>query len=186
MDQIGALEQSGFLIVERLSGVSNRYTITLPKTNHIYGGVPTALTGCREGGANGVDGGVPTALTGGANGVDPNHHEPSKETSTSGELFLEVGKRTKAWRPSAIQLRLGALFKMRPTTPWNEAMLKSFKKHIPEDFNDEDLKQLEDYYRGLGKGPEQKDIRRRDLITLLNNFQGELDRARNWKEPALW
>lgn len=84
------------------------------------------------------------------------------------------------WNPSKFQLRLGALFNRRPTTVWSKEEIKSFKRITePEET---DLLKLEAYYRF--KWPENADYRKRDLITLLNNFDAALDRARTWREPT--
>ncbi|MBK1835380.1 hypothetical protein [Roseibacillus ishigakijimensis] len=54
--------------------------------------------------------------------------------------------------------------------------MRAFRKII---FSEDDLATLEGYY--LAKHESGRDYRRRDLQTLLNNWTGELDRARNWK-----
>jgi hypothetical protein len=81
----------------------------------------------------------------------------------------------KDWKPTPEQLRLGALFGRRETTPWADKETKSLKviSPIPE----EDLALIEKYYRIPPVDP-QHDYHRRDLYSLLNNWTGELDRAR--------
>jgi hypothetical protein len=80
-------------------------------------------------------------------------------------------------------LRIGALFKRKPTTPWSEKELKQYKMlYKAGAFNDvEGLKQIEMYYASERKKKEGG-IHRRDLMTFLNNFFGELDRARAFAE----
>lgn len=77
-----------------------------------------------------------------------------------------------------MQKRFNALYRRRDDTPWDDKMLKAYKKlHISE----EDMVALERYYRA--RIPAGKtDYRRRDLPTLLNNFSGEVDRARGYRE----
>lgn len=81
------------------------------------------------------------------------------------------------WHPTAEQLRLGGLFGRKPTTRWHPKEIKAWKEVTP--IEESDLKLLEDYYGA--RIPEATDYRRHDLTTLLNNFAGELDRARNYK-----
>lgn len=91
----------------------------------------------------------------------------------------EDSKTEKPWAPDSIQLRLGKLFNRRPTTRWDLDELKGYRKLTPID--PQDLSILEKYYGA--NIPQATDYRRHDLVTLLNNFNGELDRARKFKEP---
>lgn len=76
-------------------------------------------------------------------------------------------------------LRIAKLFSRKEITPWAEKEIKSFKKLVPIDLND--LSLVESYYAAeRAKGGDG--IHRRDLYTFLNNYHGELDRARAWKE----
>jgi hypothetical protein len=78
-----------------------------------------------------------------------------------------------------LQRRLGALFRRKASTQWSPQELKALRAiKVSED----DLKRLEWYYRL--QLPIKEDFRRRSLQTLLNNFPGELDRARRFKEPS--
>lgn len=80
------------------------------------------------------------------------------------------------WHPDPVQIRLNALFKRKPTTRWDPKELKVYKSISPVD--DADLRLLESYYSA--SIPHDRDYRRRDLPTLLNNFRGEVDRARGF------
>lgn len=71
-------------------------------------------------------------------------------------------------------LRIAALFHRRPTTAWDEREIKAFKNTAKHP--DEDFELLMDYYEN-SKSP----FLRKDLLTFLNNFTTELDRARVWK-----
>ncbi len=71
--------------------------------------------------------------------------------------------------------RIANLYKRRLTTPWTDKEIKSLRK-IGE-ILPEDLDLIEAYYEAeRAKGSEC--IARHDLGTFLNNFHGELDRAR--------
>lgn len=97
-------------------------------------------------------------------------------------MGFENGIPEKGWNPTPEQLRLGRLFSRKPTTRWSATELKAWKKIGSVD--EGDLELLERYYEA--NLPETKDFRRRDLSTLLNNFAGELDRARKFKEPTCY
>lgn len=82
--------------------------------------------------------------------------------------------------PTALQIRIGRLLHRRPGTRWSAKELKALKTiGTPEE---EELQSLEAYYSA--RIPEDRDYRRRTLLVLLNNFTGELDRARNFKAPS--
>jgi hypothetical protein len=82
------------------------------------------------------------------------------------------------WHPTPEQLRVAGLFNRRPDTEWSEKEKKAWKSASP---TEQDILLIEGYYRA--KIPQDKNYRRRDLGTLLNNWTGELDRARNFKQP---
>lgn len=71
-------------------------------------------------------------------------------------------------------LRVGALLNRRATTAWSPREIKALQalKIMPDD-----LELVEKYYSAKDI-PAGKDYRRRDLLTLLNNWPGEVDRAR--------
>jgi hypothetical protein len=72
--------------------------------------------------------------------------------------------------------RLAAIFKRKPTTPWTAGELRAFRNIGTID--DDDLSALERYYAANWPPCRDKNILRHDLQTLLNNFPGEVDRAR--------
>jgi hypothetical protein len=77
-----------------------------------------------------------------------------------------------------IRLRIGRWFKRRDSTRWSARELKAFKALLP--IPDDELGELEAYYAAvLPFGA--YDSRRRSVLTLLNNWPGELDQARNPK-----
>ena len=73
-----------------------------------------------------------------------------------------------------MQIRICALFNRRVTTQWSEKEIRAYRKlgSIPE----QDISEMEKWYSRT-----DVDWRRKDVQTLLNNWQGELDRARNYK-----
>lgn len=75
-------------------------------------------------------------------------------------------------------IRIANLFSRKLTTAWNQKEIQTFKALSPIDL--EDLGLIEAYYASeRARGDEG--CHRRDLGTFLNNFNGELDRARGWK-----
>ena len=81
--------------------------------------------------------------------------------------------------PDERMVRIGEVFGRRLTTPWDAREVKAYKQSAavahPEDFE-----LVLDYYRNRGS-----EYLRKDIKTLLNNWNGELDRARAWKQnPA--
>jgi len=120
------------------------------------------------------------------------HHSPNTPNGVSplppegdGEvLILEVAPvaeaKPKAWNPSSEQVRVSSWFHMRPTTVWDAGEMRAWKA-IPEKHPD-DLESLEAYYTATLPAGE-RDIRRHDLKTLLNNWNGEVIRSRKFK-PA--
>lgn len=76
--------------------------------------------------------------------------------------------------------RLGKLFRRRESTLPTPKEMKALKAITP--IPAEDFKLIESYYNF--PHPPAADYRRRDLQTLLNNWPGELDRARRFKPSS--
>lgn len=74
---------------------------------------------------------------------------------------------------------VGGWFRRRPGTGWSDKEEKSLKNVAELHTAEEDLKILGAYYSA--SIPSKEDFRRRDLETLLNNWTGEIDRAKRWK-----
>lgn len=72
------------------------------------------------------------------------------------------------------QLEVGSWFGRRPTTPWSEKEQKAWVK-IPKPIDPEDWQALRWFYTMSGC-----QYLRRDLLTLLNQWSGEIDRAKNY------
>lgn len=82
----------------------------------------------------------------------------------------------KAERLEALRLRICALktFNRRASTLWTEREMKGLRRIL--DTPEKDVQVIEWYYgRDI---PEATDWRRRDILTLLNNWPGEVDRAK--------
>jgi|ERR1043166_351722 hypothetical protein len=76
--------------------------------------------------------------------------------------------------------RIATLFHRRLTTPWSTKEIAAYKKLYKSGcFNElDDLRLIECYY--IFQRKKDDGLHRRDLATFLNNFHGELDRAREW------
>lgn len=72
----------------------------------------------------------------------------------------------------ALKERIGAWFNRRPTTEWSPKERKALRGVIKLKTSPDDLDALERYYRSGTQ------FLRRDVLTLLNNWQGEVDRAK--------
>lgn len=78
--------------------------------------------------------------------------------------------------------RIATLFGRKLTTEWSEREIRAFK--TCGKIEDADMAAIESYYASeRAKG--EKGLHRRDLGTFLNNFAGELDRARARHTKAL-
>lgn len=95
------------------------------------------------------------------------------------ELPLAIEKNVPTTRTAQ---RIATLFNRRLTTPWSVPEIKAFKAcgHIA----DTELELVEKYYSSERAKGETEGRHRRDLGTFLNNFSGELDRARAFSQVA--
>lgn len=107
--------------------------------------------------------------------------ERHRAKSEEGDLFGTPQKDPQESQGKAAQknlpttetaIRIAGLKKRRLTTPWSVKEIKAFKAigNIPE----EDLLAMEAYYAS------DCEYLRRDMLTLLNNWQGEVDRAHEY------
>jgi uncharacterized protein YdaU (DUF1376 family) len=71
-----------------------------------------------------------------------------------------------------LRLRIGSWFKRRPTTQWSEKEIRALKAVLKLNTPPEDIDALERWYLSGDK------YLRKDPITLLNNWNGEIDKAR--------
>lgn len=70
-------------------------------------------------------------------------------------------------------IRISGIFHRRVTTAWSDGEIKAFK--TLSIYDPDDLSALEDYYANSGSK-----YLRKDLSTFLNNYMGEVDRAKAW------
>ncbi len=88
---------------------------------------------------------------------------------------------TPTTRPSRL---IHTLYNRHPTTEWADREVRAYKKiakaYPSEIYLIRDIELISKYYVSERKKGE-KGIHRRDLLTFLNNFSGELDRAREWQ-----
>jgi hypothetical protein len=85
-------------------------------------------------------------------------------------------KRSKVEVNTPDMEQIGTWFKRRPGTLWSVAEAEALAdiQCAPDEVG-----AIERYYKAAI--PKEQDYRRRDLLTMLNNWQGELDRARRWE-----
>jgi hypothetical protein len=77
--------------------------------------------------------------------------------------------------------RISALFHRRYSTPWTDKESRQYNRLLKDGYlGEDDLEVIERYY--VYQRRKENGIHRRDLYTFLNNYAGELDRARAWDE----
>jgi uncharacterized protein YdaU (DUF1376 family) len=97
------------------------------------------------------------------------------EDSSPSPSPKEDTKKEKALNPDleAFRLRVGAMIRRRPTTQWSTKEMKALKEVFDFKTPEEDLFALEVRYQSDNK------YLRRELMTLLNNWNGEIDKSRS-------
>lgn len=88
---------------------------------------------------------------------------------------------------TALAIRVAALCKRKPATPWSLREIAVYKRLVKSGFFDnlDDLALIEQYYAFERKKPSDgphRGCHRRDLYTFLFNAAAELDRATAWRE----
>lgn len=107
------------------------------------------------------------------------HAQASASTHNPLPIYTPIVPKGTSPEISDSLSRARMLFRMQPSTPLDSAQIRSWKKNkgVVEATSEEQWLLLEWYYsQGTGKG-EPGEYRRRDLSTLLNNWNGELGRA---------
>lgn len=102
-------------------------------------------------------------------------------------LPAEAGGIKEGRKPSLLpstdqSKRVAAIFHRRLTTPWHPKEIAAYKMIGLVEV--EDLSLVEEYYAKHWPPGSQGNILRHNLKTFLNNFHGELDRARAFKESG--
>jgi len=123
----------------------------------------------------------PTHKGGGVEGDEspppPPPGEPAKAgVGVSSDLppGKQPGSKKKPWQPDDLQVRLGNLY--GKTKEWSDKEKASYRK---ADIDAEEVDLIEQFYTYRRTLPEP--YTRKELLTLLNNWPGEVDRARIWK-----
>jgi hypothetical protein len=75
-----------------------------------------------------------------------------------------------------LKAKICTWFNRRKTTRWTSKEMRALKDVVALQTDPADLASLEQYY--MAKMAADQDYRRRDVVTLLNNWNGEIDRAR--------
>jgi hypothetical protein len=91
--------------------------------------------------------------------------------------FAEPEKTKPEWKPTELMRRMNALLRRRDTTRWSKEEIKALKAIGTPD--ESDFKAVEAFYAAKHVG--EKDYRRHTLEALLNNWGGEVDKARRYK-----
>jgi hypothetical protein len=115
---------------------------------------------------------------------------PSSSSSSSAPITIDQSPtpvvrvrkeaQSKLWIPSEEQKVFNRMFRMKDTTPWNEKTIEKYKSLQPID--QDDLRVVEKWMTATIPETSRFRFRRQDLITLLNNWAGEVGKARSWQE----
>jgi hypothetical protein len=101
--------------------------------------------------------------------------QPESNSPSPSPSPIEDTKKEKALNPDleAFRLRVGAMIRRRPGTHWSSKEIKALKEILDFNTPEEDLVALEARYQSDDK------YLRRELMTLLNNWNGEIDKSRS-------
>jgi uncharacterized protein YdaU (DUF1376 family) len=100
--------------------------------------------------------------------LEPEGNSPSPSPSPSVETPLSPPVGDEALEE--LRLEVGSWFKRRPNTQWSQRELRALKA-VKAGLQDEDVAVMRRRYQSGDK------YLRKDILTLLNNWNGELDRA---------
>lgn len=102
--------------------------------------------------------------------------EKEKDTETDQEQeTVQAAKKAKSeWNPTPEQIRINGWFARRNSTVWSEKEIKAFKA-IPHQTILDGIEDMSRFYTSGHK------TLRHDILTLLNNWTGEMDRAFKWE-----
>lgn len=172
---IRTLETYKMIVVERKPGCGNIYRLTSPSKWDV-----SEMGNGRNGGTEPVGNGERQRSERGnerksreGESREGNPIPPSSPGLASGSLEAD-----KIAPSNPVAIRIAACIGRQASTAWSPKEVKAFKALVKAGVNEEDLVAVEVYYRTNRKLP--RNICRRDLLTLLNNFPGEVDRAKAW------
>jgi uncharacterized protein YdaU (DUF1376 family) len=105
-------------------------------------------------------------------GAWPQHSSPSPSPSP---LDTDTKKAPRELPPEleAFRLRVGAMVRRRPTTHWSTKEIKALKEVFAFNTPEEDIVALEARYKSNDQ------YLRKELETLLNHWNGEIDKSRS-------
>ena len=83
----------------------------------------------------------------------------------------------KAWEPREIHIQMGKMLGRRESTKWSDKEIEALESILPID--EQDMALVGEFYDAIIEPGE--DHRRTALLTLLNNWNGEVDKARAYK-----
>lgn len=110
----------------------------------------------------------------GGNGCNAMQKENAEGEEEAEEEFI---KGSKSWNPTPEQIEVASWFNRKPATEWSKKEKAAWLPHQTlQDFTGDDWLALKWYYTESGCK-----FLRKDLGTLLNNWQGEIDRAKNYE-----
>lgn len=98
--------------------------------------------------------------------------DKKKETEKEKDIDIDIETSIASSMLQAYMVRIGKWFNRRESTKWSDKEIKSLKSVVKLNTSDEDLSVLESMYLSNYK------YKRKDIVTLLNNWNGEIDRAR--------
>lgn len=109
-----------------------------------------------------------------SHGIDRDSKGYTKGIDTPQDKDKDIDKDKK----TETELRVGALMKRRPSTPMSPSEARAYKGALPaiKAMTEEDWQILEAFYQA----PQQKTFARKDMGALLNNWNGEVDKAKEW------
>ena len=148
---------------------------------------PTHPVGVREGEGEGVGEGVRAGEGAGddQSASDLDQSQPGSTPLRKKKRGARAGFVSPSDQIPALASRMlavGGLKRRQEGTAWSPAEFEAFKAARLDTLSSDDfagqVETLRGYY--LAAIPREKDYRRRDLATLLNNWPGEIDRAREW------
>lgn len=98
--------------------------------------------------------------------------KPETEKETEKDIDIDIETSNASSMLQAYTARIGKWFNRRESTKWSDKELKALKSVIKLNTPEEDLVVLETWYMSNDK------YKRKDIVTLLNNWNGEIDRAK--------
>ncbi len=107
---------------------------------------------------------------------------PSTSPASASPSGVREGKKSNMVPTTPQSKRVAKIFHRKLETPWTKKEVESYKLlgDIPED----DLAAVEAYYGSNWPPTRNVNILRHDLLTFLNNFSGEVDRANAANLPS--